>query len=168
MEPHAIIGILLFIILFFQAPLGYLHHKRFVATGRRTVYSHLHLGIGRLMIPLGIINGILGVQLTDGATWKMVVIGLVGGSMWLLYMIAIIVGEWRRSQKIQHNKRSANGSPLNRSPKDSGLSTPATPSTPSTPRDPPRYDLTMSHGYDNRRYISGRPRAYHNGYSNLY
>jgi hypothetical protein len=171
MEPHAVIGILLFIFLLFQAPLGYLHHKGYAATGGRTFYTYLHLGIGRIMIPLGIINAVLGVQLAGGDVWKTVTIAFGGGSMWLLYMISIVVGEWRRSRKIQQSKPSRPlvnglpiGLPLNSSPKSSGG---ASSTLPSTPRKPQRYDIMMNHGYDTRRYAnSGWPQPFRNGYEN--
>jgi hypothetical protein len=170
MEPHAIIGILLLTMLFFQAPLGYLHHKGYATTGGRTFYTYLHLGIGRLMIPLGIINGIMGVQLSNGEVWKEVTITFVGGSMWLLYLIAMIVGEWRRSRNMKQGKRSHlltdgydDKSPLSKSSKSSSDFSPALPATPKKAR---KHDVKTSYGYDDKRRLNiGRPQPYYASYT---
>lgn len=140
MEPHAIIGILLLVFGFFQAPLGYLHHKGYVNTGGRTFFSYLHLAIGRLFIPIGIFNGILGVELSGGEVWKQLVIGFVGGSLWLLYMVAIVIGEWRRAKKLQLSRKlSAN--------RFQGSTAKIYPVSYHAPRERPLYEGTRSHGY---------------------
>lgn len=98
---HAIIGLVLVAVLFFQAPLGYIHHKAFKRTGGRTWSSYLHLFIGRIAIPLGIINATLGVKLARDSAWKIVAIVIIGGGLWLAYLFAIFIGERRRSRTVR-------------------------------------------------------------------
>jgi len=62
-QAHPIIGIVLFVLLFFQPLLGFLHHFMFKKHGRRMVWSYGHIWLGRIIITLGIINGGLGLQL---------------------------------------------------------------------------------------------------------
>jgi hypothetical protein len=62
-QAHPIIGIVLFILIFFQPILGYMHHRLFKKYKRRTFWSHAHIWLGRIIITLGIINGGLGLDL---------------------------------------------------------------------------------------------------------
>ncbi|KAK3061934.1 hypothetical protein LTS18_005150, partial [Coniosporium uncinatum] len=54
---HPIIGIVIFVVLFFQPILGFMHHLMFKKHHRRQIWSYGHLWIGRIFITLGIING---------------------------------------------------------------------------------------------------------------
>jgi hypothetical protein len=81
--------------------LGYIHHKAFKRTGGRTWSSYLHLFIGRIAIPLGIINAILGVKLARDSAWKVIAIAIIGGGLWLVYLFAIFIGERRRSRAVR-------------------------------------------------------------------
>jgi hypothetical protein len=56
------------------------------------------LFIGRIAIPLGIINATLGVKLARDSAWKTVAIVIIGGGLWLAYLCSIFVGEARRSR----------------------------------------------------------------------
>ena len=58
-EGHQIIGIVAVVALFIQALLGYQHHRNYKKTGQRTVVSHSHLWIGRVVIVLGMVNAVL-------------------------------------------------------------------------------------------------------------
>jgi hypothetical protein len=55
----------LFILIFFQPILGYMHHRLFKKYKRRTFWSHAHIWLGRIIITLGIINGGLGLDLAN-------------------------------------------------------------------------------------------------------
>jgi hypothetical protein len=105
-DKHVIIGYLLLAVLFLQAPLGWLHHVRFVRKGGRTIFSYLHLWIARLAIPIGILNGIFGLKLASSEIWKIVVFGIVGVTSWLLYCAAAIVGERRRTRSLVEKSAS--------------------------------------------------------------
>lgn len=104
---HPIIGITVFILLFFQPILGFVHHIQYKKHSRRTIWSHGHLWLGRIVITLGIINGGLGMLLASEAPaflafWptrgQIVAYGVVAGIMWLAWVAAAIFGERRRSK----------------------------------------------------------------------
>jgi hypothetical protein len=102
---HPIIGIVLFVLLFFQPILGYVHHVKFKKYSRRTVWSYGHLWLGRIVITLGMINGGLGMLLASDAPaflsfrptqGQVIAYGVIAGIMWLAWVAAAIVGERRR------------------------------------------------------------------------
>ena len=87
-----------FAVLFFQPILGFLHHLGFKKSGMRTIWSHLHLWVGRLAITLGIINGGLGFKLTGNTGGGMIAYSVCAGIMWLLWVAAAVYGERKRSR----------------------------------------------------------------------
>lgn len=104
---HPIIGIVVLALLFFQPILGYVHHIKFKKYSRRTVWSHAHLWLGRIAITAGMINGGLGLLLASDAPaftgfaptrTYIIAYGAVAGFMWLLWVIAAIIGERRRAK----------------------------------------------------------------------
>ena len=58
-QGHQIIGILAVVGLIIQALLGYKHHQDYKKTGQRTVVSHSHLWLGRVVVVLGMVNAVL-------------------------------------------------------------------------------------------------------------
>lgn len=101
-EYHPIIGLVLFGMLVFQPVLGLLHHRSYKKTGRRGVFSFAHLGIGRIAVILGIVNGGLGIMLAGDAPKKYTIAySVVGGVMGLAYIAAIIFGEAKRSKDMK-------------------------------------------------------------------
>lgn len=103
-NAHPIIGIVLFILLFFQPILGFLHHVMFRKHSRRVVWSYGHIWLGRIIITLGIINGGLGLQLAQRvgifapSNSAVIAYSVVAAVMWLAYVIAAVIGERRRRQ----------------------------------------------------------------------
>ncbi|KAI7489631.1 hypothetical protein KC351_g1136 [Hortaea werneckii] len=101
-NAHPIIGIVLFVLLFFQPFLGFLHHVMFKKHSRRVVWSYGHIWLGRAIITLGIINGGLGLQWAKrtGAfapsTGAIIAYGVIAGLIWLVYIISAIYGEVKR------------------------------------------------------------------------
>ncbi|KAI9707917.1 MAG: hypothetical protein M1820_004336 [Bogoriella megaspora] len=96
---HPIIGIILFILLFFQPFLGFVHHLMFKKYSRRTFWSYAHLWLGRIIITLGIINGGLGLMLADNAsTGQKAAYGVVAGVIWVMYVAAVVYAEIQRSR----------------------------------------------------------------------
>lgn len=99
---HPIIGIVLFALLFFQPILGFLHHAMFKKHSRRVVWSYGHIWLGRFIITLGIINGGLGLNLAKTtrrfapSQGAVIAYGVIGGFMWLIYMISAVYGEVKR------------------------------------------------------------------------
>jgi hypothetical protein len=86
-----------------------MHHMAFKRTTRRTVWSYLHLGIGRVTIPVGIINAVLGAKLGNLSTAKCAAIGIVGGLVWLVYAVCAAFGEWRRSRRLRMASKTPEG-----------------------------------------------------------
>lgn len=101
---HVIIGIVLFVLLFLQPLSGWLHHRGFIKYGRRGGWSYAHLWLGRGIITLGIVNGGLGLQLAERTRFfapprsAIVAYSVVAGIVWLVYVLAAVVGERRRSR----------------------------------------------------------------------
>lgn len=110
-EAHAKIGIALFVALFVQPILGFVHHAMFKKVGRRTFWSYGHLWLGRSIVTLGIINGGLGLQLATrsgiGAPTQthIIIYGVVAGVMWLLYVLAAVYGEHKRGKVRKMERR---------------------------------------------------------------
>lgn len=104
---HPVIGIIVFCLLFFQPILGLLHHFAFKKYRRRTVWSYGHLWLGRIVITLGMINGGLGMLLaTETGFYKpsngqIVAYAVVAGFMWLLWVLASVVGERKRARNLR-------------------------------------------------------------------
>lgn len=101
---HAIIGIVVFILIFIQPIGGFLHHALYKKYETRTLWSYLHIWVGRIAITLGIINGGLGMKLADSMNLSsrtgMIVYGVFAGVIWLLWVAACVIGERRRKQKV--------------------------------------------------------------------
>ncbi|CAD0047173.1 unnamed protein product [Aureobasidium pullulans] len=76
--------------------LGYIHHRLFKKYKRRTFWSYAHLWLGRIIITLGMINGGLGLQLANNTLKGEIAYGVVAGSVWVVYIISIFVGESKR------------------------------------------------------------------------
>ncbi|PSN74195.1 hypothetical protein BS50DRAFT_10059 [Corynespora cassiicola Philippines] len=101
---HPVIGIIVFCLLFFQPILGLMHHFQFKKHNRRTIWSHGHLWLGRIVITLGMINGGLGMLLATETGFfipsrsQMIAYGVVAGIMWLLWVAAAVIGESRRTK----------------------------------------------------------------------
>lgn len=99
-DAHPIIGILLFCLLSFQAPLGYIHHAAYKQRHTRTIWSHLHLWIGRSSVLLGIVNGGLGFRLSNHSRTGSIIYGVFASLMGIAYAIASLVGERRRANRL--------------------------------------------------------------------
>ncbi|KAF2428785.1 CBD9-like protein [Tothia fuscella] len=97
-DAHPIIGIILFLALFLQPILGWLHHSNFKKFQQRTGFSYAHIWLGRIVIALGIINGGLGFRLAANTAWGPIVYGVVAGIVFLIYVVAIFIGERRRKR----------------------------------------------------------------------
>lgn len=85
-----------------------MHHLLFKKHLRRTFWSYAHLWLGRIIVTLGIINGGLGLRLARklpivGPPGRGAIIGYsaAAGVMWLLYVLAVVLGERRRSRVRQ-------------------------------------------------------------------
>lgn len=98
---HPIIGIVLFVALTIQPLTGFLHHRFFGKYGRRTGWSYEHLGIGRIAIIIGIINGGNGLRLANASNSALIAYGVCAAVMAITYIVSIIIGERRRRRSGQ-------------------------------------------------------------------
>lgn len=109
-QAHPIIGIVLFLILLVQPLAGWLHHRNFKKYGRRTAPSYAHIGIGRIAIILGMVNGGLGLQLAGNTnTGHVVGYAVVAAVFGLAYILAICVGERKRKRSQGHHSGRRRG-----------------------------------------------------------
>ena len=122
-DPHAYIGYILLGMLVVQPLLGYAHHvlfkTRFLALQAgephakapgRTVVTQCHLWLGRILVPLGIINGALGIK----ASWSkanplqtvrkskvaMIVYRVGAGVVYLIYLAVCVRHEYKRTMEV--------------------------------------------------------------------
>ena len=122
-DPHAYIGYILLGMLALQPLFGYAHHvifkTRFLAVQAgephakapgRTIVTHAHLWIGRILIPLGIINGALGIK----ASWSkanplqtvkeskiaMIIYCVGAGVVYLIYFAICVRHEYKRTMDV--------------------------------------------------------------------
>lgn len=101
---HPTIGIIVFVLLFFQPLLGLMHHFKFKKYNCRTVWSYGHLWLGRVVITLGIINGGLGMLLATEtgrfapSQGQIAAYAVVAAIMWLAWVAASVYGEMKRSR----------------------------------------------------------------------
>jgi len=98
---HPIIGILLFVLIFFQPILGMLHHSNFKKFQERTMWSYGHIWLGRIIITLGIINGGLGFLLAANTAYGPIAYGIIAAIVWLIYVTSIFIGEKRRNRNAR-------------------------------------------------------------------
>jgi hypothetical protein len=95
---HAIIGMLVFALIFFQPFLGWMHHVLFKKYNHRTIWSYAHIWVGRIAITLGIINGGLGLLLAGNSRDGEIAYGVIAGVMWCVWVAAAVWGEMRRKK----------------------------------------------------------------------
>ncbi|KAK4541735.1 hypothetical protein LTR36_007444 [Oleoguttula mirabilis] len=103
---HPIIGVVLFVILLSQPISGIIHHRLFKKYGHRTLWSYAHLGIGRIAILLGIINGGLGLQLAGESKSSKIAYGVVAAIVGVVYIACMVFGELKRKSKSKTPKEA--------------------------------------------------------------
>lgn len=91
-----------------------MHHSLFKKHLRRTFWSYIHLWLGRIIVTLGVINGGLGLRLARrlpiGRPSRAAIIGygVAAAFMWLLYVLAALLGEKKRS-RVRETAAQATG-----------------------------------------------------------
>lgn len=114
---------MVFCLLLFQPIGGILHHLGFKRHGKRTLVSHLHVWLGRILVTLGIVNGGLGLLLASRAPRRalpdllrrrQIAYGITAGLMWLLWVIFAVAGEMRRRRPPKPKVVRGNDPPIPR------------------------------------------------------
>ncbi|KAF2139775.1 iron reductase domain protein, partial [Aplosporella prunicola CBS 121167] len=94
---HQSVGIAVVGVLAAQALLGWLHHVRFVALGRRTWVSDAHVWVGRAVVPVACANLVLGLALAGWPRGHIVAAGVLVGL--LLSGLGALVWWLKRRQR---------------------------------------------------------------------
>jgi hypothetical protein len=118
-DPHPIIGLVLLALATLQPLTGWIHHRIYksravvlATTNRgprpgRTVWGRLHLWSGRALIPLGIVNGGLGLRLMESSPIQdreltrdaEIGYGIAAGLVWCIYVFITLLWEGMRSAR---------------------------------------------------------------------
>jgi hypothetical protein len=102
---HAIVGLVVVGSLLFQPISGFVHHLRHKRSGRPNIATYSHIWWGRAIVALGIVNGGLGLQLSDNTVHGKILYGCIAGLFWLLWMMVIVVAFFR-SRTMQDGETS--------------------------------------------------------------
>ncbi|KAB8299810.1 hypothetical protein EYC80_000060 [Monilinia laxa] len=87
---HSVIGLLVAGFLLTQPISGLTHHILYKRQGSRNVATYPHVWLGRAAITLGIINGGLGLKLSEKSETGEVVYGVIAGLVWVSWMAVIL------------------------------------------------------------------------------
>ncbi|KAL8791639.1 MAG: hypothetical protein Q9195_005788 [Heterodermia aff. obscurata] len=90
MGYHPIIGLVVVSLLAFQPILGMVHHIIYKKRLSRTAWATAHVWYGRVLLTLGIINGGLGLRLSDNTKGGEIAYGVIAGLLWLLWMVVVV------------------------------------------------------------------------------
>ncbi|CAJ2503233.1 Uu.00g106270.m01.CDS01 [Anthostomella pinea] len=100
---HQVIGILIFIAIFAQFALGFLNHRAFKKTQKKTKMAPIHVWLGRLIIVLGVVNGFTGFPLALSTGYDYVLAGLVLVVFPIMVILIItkkfIQKRWKKSKE---------------------------------------------------------------------
>jgi hypothetical protein len=99
MRIHLTLGFAALIgLVVLQPLLGIIHHLRFRTLRRRTVWTHLHLWNGRVIITLGMFNGLLGLVVAGATAGPTLAYGIAMVGMWLVWRcvnaLTVMRGVW--------------------------------------------------------------------------
>ncbi|KAI1098470.1 putative iron reductase domain protein [Jackrogersella minutella] len=73
---HQVIGLLIFIFIFVQFALGFMHHRTFKKTKETTKLAPIHRWMGRILLTMGAVNGFLGFKLAQSPEYEYVLAAL--------------------------------------------------------------------------------------------
>jgi hypothetical protein len=113
---HTIMGTVVCAVMALQPIFGYLHHRHFVAHRRRSVVSHVHINLGRILLLLGIVNGGIGLKIARAPTAATSAYAIIAAGMALTYAGIATLSELRRrklarEEQAQGQTWTANGVP---------------------------------------------------------
>lgn len=88
MDAHPIVGLVVVCGLFFQPFLGIGHHVLYKRKGGPNALTYPHIWWGRILITLGIINGYLGIQLSQPVNYTTIgtAYAVIGSIIWAIWM----------------------------------------------------------------------------------
>lgn len=105
--PHKIIGLVITSLLILQVWFGYRHHVVFVRTRKQSLWTTLHLWVGRTVLGMGILNVGIGLYYAKSSAAALVA--------WLVVMVVELIGylyvglrHWQRKQEEERKKKNDN------------------------------------------------------------
>ncbi|KAH8202957.1 hypothetical protein TruAng_002903 [Truncatella angustata] len=105
-DAHQVIGILLFILVLGQFVLGFMHHRIYKKTQQPTKLAPVHVWMGRVIIPVGVINAFLGFRFAQSPQYNYILAGLV---IFFFPVFALILITKKFIQKRRNKNKAASG-----------------------------------------------------------
>ncbi|KAL8854535.1 MAG: hypothetical protein Q9221_000570 [Calogaya cf. arnoldii] len=102
---HPILGTIIIALLLLQPVLGYVHHRIYIRRKGRTAWGISHVWYGRMLILLAVINGGLGLQLSDNTIKGEIAYGIIVGVMFLLYLAVLGVAHLRKGKNSHEGEK---------------------------------------------------------------
>ncbi|KAK9780821.1 hypothetical protein SCAR479_02007 [Seiridium cardinale] len=93
---HTQLGTVVVVLMVAQPALGFIHHRRYLATQRRTLISTAHLAYGRILMALGVINGGLGLRLAGASHSLITAYSVVAAIIAVAYLAVKLFTHWRQ------------------------------------------------------------------------
>ncbi|KAI0399800.1 hypothetical protein F4802DRAFT_587782 [Xylaria palmicola] len=93
---HQVVGIIVFIAVIAQLALGYLHHRKYKKTQGPTKLAPIHVWLGRIVIPLGIVNGFTGFPLALSPGYDFALLGIVAFVLPAFFLILLVKKVWKK------------------------------------------------------------------------
>ncbi|KAK3987735.1 hypothetical protein QBC44DRAFT_245152 [Cladorrhinum sp. PSN332] len=113
-QAHTILGTVVICLFAVQPALGYIHHRQYVEIQGRSAVSYVHIWLGRALMILGVVNGGLGLRLSQERDSLVIAYGVVAGIIFLCYFLAkgfTVLGNGSRSSGVgqSYKERTSNG-----------------------------------------------------------
>lgn len=85
-ESHVILGTVVVVLFVLMPIIGWWHHRQFITTGTKDFKIAMHIWGGRLLLLLGVINGITGLQLSKEKSSAYIAYGTIAGVFAVIYV----------------------------------------------------------------------------------
>ncbi|RDL42332.1 CBD9-like protein [Venustampulla echinocandica] len=90
-NSHSIFGVVVVALFMIQPVLGLIHHHLYTKTQSRSIFSHLHVWYGRILMILAVLNGGFGLRLAANSKKGEIAYGVVAGFIALLYASVVLL-----------------------------------------------------------------------------
>lgn len=95
---HQYVGIALVLAISAQMLLGWRHHISFIQFKRKTILSRIHVGLGRVILPLGFVNILSGMKLRQYGWFTMLLV------LVLIIVEVVFGGVYLRASHVRRTK----------------------------------------------------------------
>lgn len=102
-SPHQVLGIICIIAVFAQWGFGFWHHWQYKRTGNPTRYGVIHRYLGRVVMPLAIVVGGIGLTWCNASTGVVVAYSVI-----VAVISVIVVGSvmWKKFASSQYGRKN--------------------------------------------------------------